>query len=691
MNKRFLLLILFIASAVSVLLADANMPPEGPLKLPPPVQTVVFKKELLGQHPRVLLNAAQIESFREKITDPEISQLWKSFLRSADYFAAATPATPMPLDENTVRQIGDRLPPIAFAYVITHDQKYLDGARKWIQSILASPHWATDIDLGASHITLGVALAYDWLYSELTPAERKQIEDALQLHGRMLLYRSVRYPNSWWGNAYFQNHCWINHTGIAAAAMAIYETDPTEMQRWLDFTRTKFEVTYRHLDIDSAYHEGPGYMDYGTTWALYYIEALKGISGEDLSDMPFLKNLTRQYLDVYMPDFRNMLNFGDCDALGWSGIAEPILPWLASHQKDGRAEWLRRKHREGFARPPALSSPFGLLWLDPTVEPKSPVDLPTAGVYPDLGLVVFRNSWESNAAVVAIHCGPPGGHHVINEWQKLPSPNSTFGHSHPDANTYFFWSDSQWRVGAPGGYTHDKKTHNENVWMVGGKGQRGGDVIWFEPASYFVPGQAQAHLVRVATSPGADYVIGEAAPAYEAECKLQEFSRHLVFVKGEKPYIVVYDRLKASEPKTWASYLHTYGKIEVTSTKTFIAAGSPPPTEDWQKLPFLPDFTPAHGVVLGPPGVTLKAGPLTVLSHPSNKMKESGFELTVEAPASDSIWLVTVVGAEQREVALTNAGIPPALKVGTDAIVWDAIDNVTVNGKPISGNLLPKP
>lgn len=669
----------------------SNQPPAGPLALPPPVQTVAFKKELLTQHPRIILNAAVLDAFREKLQNAEFATLWKKYLVWTDYSVAATPPA-LPGSENEVRTIGDRLPPLAFAYVITRDAKYLEGARKWIRAVLSYPHWANDVDLGASHVTFGLALAYDWLYPDLTPEERGKIEEALRQHGRILLYRSIRSPGSWWGNAYFQNHCWINHTGIAVAAMALYETDPAEMQRWLDFTRTKFETTYRHLDIDSGYHEGPGYMDYATTWALYYIEALRSVSGENLADMPFLQNLTRHYLDSYMPDGRNMLNFGDCDSLNWGGvIAEPILPWLASHQKDGRAEWMRRKNREAFAQQTPVASPFGLLWLDPSLEPQSPEGLPTTGIYADLGLVVFRTSWEESAAVVALHCGPPGGHHVIKEWANFPTPAPTFGHAHPDANTFFFWSDRQWRVGAPGGYTHDKKTHNENVWTVGGKGQRGGDAMWFESASYFVPGQAQAHLVRVASSPAADYAIGEAAPAYEPDCQLIEFTRHLLFVKGAKPYVVIYDRLKASAPKTWASYLHTYGKIDVTSPKTFQAAGSPPPMVEWQKLPTSPEYTPAFGTVLGPTGVTLKAAPLTVLSHEKNRPTARGFELITESPASESTWLVTVVGAEKRDVVLTRAGSPPALTVGTDKIAWDATGNVSLNDQVVAGNLLPKP
>lgn len=665
-----------------------DFPP--PLVLPQPTERVAFPKELRACHPRVFIDAAGVAAFRKKITNPVMAPLWAAFLRDAAASAATTPPS-NPRSENEVRPIGDRLPRIAFACLITRQPQYLAGARKWIHAVLGYPMWATDIDLGASHVTFGMALAYDWLHDDLSPEERRQMETALLKHGRLLLARSVKYPTAWWGAAYFQNHCWINHTGIATAAMALFDQDPAEMQGWLDYTRSRFQMTYRHLGIDGGYHEGPAYLNYGTEWCLYYLEALRSISGEDLGDMPYLQNLARHILDTTMPDGRNIANFGDCDALGW-GPDDCILAWLAARKKDGHAEWLRRKARSQFVHQLAFNSPFALLWLDPSVAPQSPDDLPTCGLYADLQLVVMRTSWKDDAAAVAFHCGPPGGLHIVKEWASFPHAAPTFGHSHPDANSFLFWSDKQWRIGAPGGYTRCKQTHSENVWMVGGQGQRGSDQEWFEPASYFVPGLAQPHLIRVATSPAADYVIGEAAPAYEAGCKLTEFKRHLLCVKGSKPYVVVYDRLRASEPQSWAAYLHTFGKIAVADNHSFSAAGCPPPTEEWLRLPSLPDFTTAYGVVLGPAGTTLDAHALKVIGHPSNKAEERGFELLAQPPGtSAATWLITVVGAEQRDVSREGSDREPAVKVGTDQIVWDADGNVSLNGKPVAGNLLATP
>ena len=562
--------LLFALTAGQVKALDSPPGFPDPVVLPAPTEKVVFRKELRSMHPRIYIDAAGVEAFRKKMDAPAMAPLMTSFLGQADEVAAETPPE-NPGNGWMVRKVGFRLPRIAFAYLVTRKPHYLEGARKWVHAVLSYPKWDDDIDMGASEVTYGMALVYDWLYSDLSPEERQQMETALLRHGRLLLERSSKAPNNYWAAGFFGCYTVLNHTGISTAAMALYDKAPGEMQGWLDYTRSRFQPTYLHLPLDGGYHEGAPHLAFAAAACLRYIESLRSISGEDLGDMPYIQNLAKRILDIMvMPDGRNLANFGDSDVLGGPPDDE-IFTWLCSHNLDGHAEWLRQKMRKPFVPAPPVSSPFALIWFDPSIAPKTPDDLPTFGLYEDLGEVAFRSSWKDDAAVVVFRCGPPGGHDIAKHRGSYPGCAFSGIHYNPDANTFLFWSDKQWRIGDSGGYTLDKQTHTENVWMVGGTGQRGGDNKWFDPKSYFVPGIAQPHLVRVATSPTADYVIGEAAPAYEAACKLTEFKRHLLFVKGDKPYVVVYDRLRAGEPTSWASYLHTFGKIDVADNKSFSA------------------------------------------------------------------------------------------------------------------------
>jgi hypothetical protein len=647
----------------------------GPIMLPPPTHTVKMKPELMGVHPRIYLKPGDIAAFEEKIKNPIVAPMWEDYLHWIRYKATDQPPAQL---GSEMRDFGDKLPAMALAYLVSKDPVYLAGVRKWIQALVNYPTWQNDDDLGAAHALFGIALAYDWLYSEFTPDERKVIEDTLTRHSRLMLKRSILDPGSWWGSAYFQNHCWINHTGIALAAMVTYEINPAEKQTWLDYTRTVFQPTHDYFDTDSSYHEGPAYMSYGTEWFLYYIEALKSFSGEDLSDMPYLKNLTKGIYDTMMPDWTSLANFGDTPPDGWDPIGESILPWLAAHHQDGHAEWLRRKNFDSFKLyTPHHQNPMAMLWFDPTVQPIPPDDLPTLGFYPDLGLITFRTSWKPDAAMVAFHCGPPGGLHVMQNWSNMPHPAVAFSHSHPDAGSFLFWTDGQWRIGLPGAYTHDKKTHDENVWLVNGKGQRG-EAMWFEADSY-VKAPAQAHIVTVATSDQADYVVGEAAPAYDPNAHLTSWQRHLLFVKAPKPYVVAYDTLTADQPVDWTSYLHTYEAIQVMGNGQFQAAAPTSP-------PSSPTSSPTYGVVLGPANLTPKTGPLMVLDHEEGRIIQKGYELSTPSPKGTSTWQVTVVTTVPTPVKLAGQDPGPSLSVGTDEIKWAADGTVSLNGKALAAN-----
>ncbi len=294
-----------------------------------------MRPELMNVHPRLFLTADTVVGLREKVKTPAMAPLWQSYLRWADYKGKQDPPASPPLSEDPFRGYGNMLPQLALAYVITQDPKYLEYSHKWIDAVVSYPMWAGDNDLAVGHCSTGLALAYDWLYKDLSDAEKKAIVAALDRHTHLMLQRSLTSPGSWWGYSYFQNHCWINHTGIALAAMATYETNPAEKQTWLDFTRTKFQPTYENLGLDGGYYEGPAYMSYGTSWAITYIEALKSFSGEDLSNMPYLQKVTRHMLDMMMPGTYCMANFGDTDPWGYGPGRR--YPDLAGGQAPGRS------------------------------------------------------------------------------------------------------------------------------------------------------------------------------------------------------------------------------------------------------------------------------------------------------------------------------------------------------------------
>jgi len=683
LSVRISLLLLPLISLMRLAAQDvgAAKPDPGPIHVPSVDFTVKIRPELVGVHPRIILDPAGLEALRQKVKTPAMQGFYKNFLAGADAIVAEAPPVNPPNTEDPFRGFGEVVPVVALAYLLTNDQKYLDSAHAWINAIVHYPSWAGDEDLAAGHICFGLGVAYDWLYASLSPDDRSAIETSLRTHARLMLQKSVRTAASgeFWGSAYFQNHSWINNGGIAIAGMALYDTNPTEMQDWLNWTRSSFQITYKNFGLDGGNPEGAGYARYGNDRMLLYIESLRSFSGEDLRDMAYLKGATQFQIDNVMPDGHSVITFTDWAPAAHDLSTEPTLFWAAAYFHDGSAEWFRERRRKalkvtdddiGHER---VISPFSLIWMDPTVQPQEPDSKYLAHVYPDLGLAYFRTSWTDDASVVGFFCGPPGGQHVITNAITYKVGTSSFGHYHPAANSFIFWGDRNWIIGAPDGYTHFKATHNENVWQVNDKGQRG-EAEWFAAQSYLGVA-SQAHLANFQNNDQASYVVGEAAPAYDPACNLTSFLRHLVFVKGDKPYIVVYDKLTASAPAVWTAYFHAFEAFQLSDDSFGI-----------EKM------NNASGSFFGPGKLSYTTGPLIVPQHPDKKLVQHGNELVVTPDGpTPSTWLVTVVGTQKRPVQVDSTDSTTTVKVGGDSIAWDAQDNVTVNGKSISDNLLPPP
>jgi hypothetical protein len=71
--------------------------------------------------------------------------------------------------------------------------------------------------------------------------------------------------------------------------------------------------------------------------------------------------------------------------------------------------------------------------------------------------------------------------------------------------------------------------------------------------------RAQGKIAAFETTPAIDVVVGDAADSYEHDVEL--FKRAIIFVKPD--LVIIYDRLRASEPSTFEYWLHAINKFHV--------------------------------------------------------------------------------------------------------------------------------
>ena len=338
--------------------------------------------------------------------------------------------------------------------------------------------------------------------------------------------------------------------------------------RFLEKARERTDLIIEHAPLDGAWSEGVQYWEYGPSYFLRFLEALKTSGTAD-----------------YYPRY---------DWLKKAGyFAHPLL---ASRAASRRREFRRLLHRARGApvarrlsllpggrrlpqRPlPGLSptrlatpQPYKFSWMDfiawdPSVKPADFRELPTFKHFDDSGFVMMRSSWRDDATLVGFRCGPAPGHRNQKHPLRLERRGFGPGHQHPDINSFSIFAHGKWLAIDPG-YVHMKMTAEHNTVLVNGHGQAGAGREWLDFMAFESREPAPA-ILRAETHPDYDYVTGDAGNIYVDEARLASFRRHLLFLKPD--VVVVADDLVAKAPSRFEWLLQALDTIRPASTGGFM-------------------------------------------------------------------------------------------------------------------------
>jgi len=136
------------------------------------------------------------------------------------------------------------------------------------------------------------------------------------------------------------------------------------------------------------------------------------------------------------------------------------------------------------------------------------------------------------------------------------SPFGTQSHGYESNNSFLLWAYGK-RMLIGSGYRDIYGSDHHQNWMwttrstncitINGQGQKKHTV------------GAQGRITAFLTTPQVDAVIGDASDSYGPP--VQQFKRAILFIKPDM--IVIYDRLKTSEPSSYEYWLHAIDKFEI--------------------------------------------------------------------------------------------------------------------------------
>ncbi|MDR1280036.1 MAG: heparinase II/III-family protein [Opitutaceae bacterium] len=333
------------------------------------------------------------------------------------------------------RDVGDGLVVSSLALALKDDPAIRKNIRDVVLTACAYPNWglrSTGMHLAPAHLSIGVALAYDWHPEIWTDAEKEIIRKTIRNHVGDIA--AGLYGKAFWAGDYFTNH---NHVSVAALGLCglAFLDDIPEAAEWLAAASINFERAMSAANADGSTPEGFTYWSYSLGMIVRYIEGTRHVTGSDaLYQKPFLQNTINYRLHGTTPGLGRLLPWGDVFTKATASTY--TLFALAREYRSTEGQFL------------ASSSPsrnmWAALWYDPTLPATPPATLDHHATVVDLAAT--RSGWTPNDYLLSIKSGLNVRHH-----------------SHLDAGSLALAFGDDWLLTAPG-YGTGKTDGTNGFW-----------------------------------------------------------------------------------------------------------------------------------------------------------------------------------------------------------------------------------
>jgi len=377
-------------------------------------------------HPRLFADAAAFARLRERAaSDALLRPAAGRVVADAEVYLSAKPV------ERTMsgyrllgpaRKALTRLATLSMAYRLTGDARFVRRAEREIESVAAFSDWNPAHFLDVAELSVGVSLAYDWLYDALAPECRDLAARALR--DKAL---GAAPPHAPWTRLR-NNWVQVGSAGMVAAAAAIADLEPELCAVHLADVLEALPEAEGVVAPDGAFPEGPGYWHYGFTFNAFALDIMKSAFGTDfgLSLLPGFRE-TASFPALMTGPSGEFFAFSDghtgrpqIPALWWFAVrfGDPSLVDGAEMRLFRRACGLRVADTEDERNVPR-DFPIGLLWVDAYLRmdgggaPAPGADKPSAVVLGgEMPVAVLRGSAsDADAVYVATKGGCPAYNH----------------------------------------------------------------------------------------------------------------------------------------------------------------------------------------------------------------------------------------------------------------------------------------
>lgn len=388
----------------------------------------------LQQHPYLLMNNSEKKAIQHQIRK---DKLWAQIHNDI----ITTSKTLLSVPIQTRKVIGRRLLDVSresirrifylsYAWRMTGNKEFAERAEREIIAVCQFSDWNPSHFLDVAEMTLAVAIGYDWCIDAISKENKQIITNAIIEKG---LEESLKPQNCWWTKA---EHNWnqVCNTGLVYGALVTAPQKPDLAKKIIARAINTIPVSMGGFAPNGAYAEGIGYWEYGTSFMVLLIDALKRNFGNDfgLSQMPGF-NASALYSQHMITPSGVPYAYSDVGTAIMS-FSSTIF-WFYAQSKEPELLYMQKKlleldNKKKYLRNRLL--PFALIFgagsQASLANPQEPQKLMYVGkgITP---IAAMRSSWSSpNALYLGFKAGSP-----------------STNHAHMDIGSFFFeWSGVRW-------------------------------------------------------------------------------------------------------------------------------------------------------------------------------------------------------------------------------------------------------
>lgn len=535
---------------------------DGAVQMPLP-----SRPELLARipkaHPRLFVRPENLDRLRE-LARGELKDQYLKLVRDCDRILANPPSTKEPpkyppgVDtkseewrviwwgnrEYTIKVL-DSAATLAFTRLLGGQEKYGQEAKR---ILLECAQWDPKGSTGYRYND-EAGMPYNYLFSRtytfvndlLTDEEKEICRKVMKIRGDEM-YNHLCPRHLWQPYASHSNRAWHKLGEIGIAFLGEVEG----AEDWVWFAMNVFHNVYPvWSDEDGGWHEGASYWASYLTRFTWWADVMREAMGIDAYQKPFFAKVG-YYAMYLMPPGKDDGGFGDLAAGRTAKSNVPLMSILAAQAQNPHWQW----YVEQLGGPAPTGGYLGFIRGQlPKVRAQAPDNLPASRLFAGTGQAYLNTGLADAKQNVQV---------VLKS-----SPFGTQSHGYESNNSFLLWAYGE-RLLIYSGYRDIYGSDHHTNWMwttrstncitVNGKSQKKHTV------------QAQGQITAFVTTPQVDAVIGDASGSYEPP--VQQFKRAILFIKPD--LVVVYDRLRTSEPSTFEYWLHAVNEFKVRDQRDIV-------------------------------------------------------------------------------------------------------------------------